>query len=78
MPKLGYRKDENQRTMPVTFTLPKYLVDALDAEMQATGEQSRSRLLVSIITYWLANKPVVTHEPDLIEEDVARIRAFFG
>ncbi len=80
MPTLGSRKDESQRTSPVTFSLPKYIVDALDAEMAATGETSRSRLLVKIIVYWLENKPSEppAAEPDLVEEDVARLRAFFG
>ncbi len=80
MPKLGSRKDPAQRTSPVTFSLPGHIIDALDAEMAATGETSRSKLLTTIITYWLENKPepAPSPAPDLVEEDVARIRAFFG
>ena len=78
MPKRGSRKDESMRTTPVTFSLPGYIVDALDAEMEATGEQSRSRLLVSIISFWLENKPEPEPEIDYVEEDLARFRAFFG
>lgn len=78
MPKLGYRKEESARTSPVTFSLPGYILDALDAEMEATGERSRSRLLVSIIEFWLANKPEPAIEPDYVAEDLARFRAFYG
>lgn len=78
MPKRGSRKDEAQRTSPVTFSLPKYIIDALDAEMAATGEQSRSRLLTQIIAYWLEHKPAPAPAPDLVAEDVARLQAFFN
>ena len=78
MPKLGWRKDDSLRTSPVTVSLPAYLIDALDAEMEATGERSRSRLLVKIITYWLENRPASPEPVDYVEEDLARIRAFFG
>lgn len=77
MPKRGYRKDESARTSPVTFSLPGYILDALDAEMEATGEQSRSRLLVKIIDFWLENRPAPAAEPDYVEEDLARFRAFY-
>lgn len=77
MPKRGYRKDEAIRTYPVSFTLPGYLVEALDAEMEATGEQSRSRLLVKIISFWLEHKPEPAPQADDIEEDLARFREFY-
>ena len=77
MPRRGYRKDENRRTSPVTFSLPGYLIDALDEEMRATGETSRSRLLATIITFWLENKPEAP-EKDLIAEDLDRFKAFFN
>ena len=78
MPKLGSRKDETQRTYPVTFSLPGYIIEALDDEMKATGEQSRSRLLVTIISYWLENKPEPAPDVDYVAEDLARFRAFYS
>lgn len=77
MPRLGYRKDEDARTYPVTFSLPGYLIDALDEELRATGETSRSRLLAGIIKYWLDNKPEAPGK-DLIAEDLDRFKAFFN
>lgn len=77
MPKRGYRKEESARTSPVSFSLPGYILDALDAEMEATGEQSRSRLLVKIIDFWMENKPEPVTEPDYVEADLARFRAFY-
>lgn len=75
MPKLGYRKDDNLRTYPVTFTLPGYLLDALDDELEATGETSRSRLLVKIIKFWLDHQNDKSSS-DLIAEDLDRFRGF--
>lgn len=77
MPSRGYRKDDEVRTYPVSVTLPGYLIDALDAEMRATGETSRSRLLATIIRFWLDNKPETPGE-DLIAEDLDRFKAFFN
>ena len=76
MPKLGYRKDAESRTYPVTFTLPGYLLDALDDEMARTGETSRSRLLAQIIKFWLENRPEKSPGADLIEADLDRFRNF--
>ena len=75
MPKLGYRKDAELRTYPVTFTLPGYILDALDEELERSGETSQSKLLVKIIRFWLEQKP--EEKPaDLIEEDLDRFRSF--
>ena len=64
-------------TSPVTVSLPAHLIDALDAEMEANGERSRSRLLVKIIGFWMENKPEPVTEPDYVEADLARFRAFY-
>ena len=56
MPTLGYRKDLESRTYPVSFSLPGYIMEALDKELEATGESSRSKLLVKIINFWLDHK----------------------
>ncbi|MBR2790845.1 MAG: hypothetical protein IKD70_09620 [Eggerthellaceae bacterium] len=76
MPRLGYRKDDEARTYPVSFSLPGYIIDALDEEMRATGETSRSRLLAGIIRFWMENKPQAP-DKDLIAEDLDRFKAFF-
>ena len=75
MPTLGYRKDLESRTYPVSFSLPGYILDALDKELAATGETSRSKLLVKIINYWLEHKND-DRPSDLIEEDLDRFRSF--
>ena len=76
MPKLGYRKDEALRTMPVTVSLPTALVEALDAELAASKYTSRSKLLADIITHWLETKPDV-QPADIIEADLDRFRNFY-
>lgn len=61
----------------MSFSLPGYLIQALDDELAATGQTSRSKLLVDIITFWMENKP--TREPasqDYIQEDLDRFRQF--
>ena len=75
MPTLGYRKDLGSRTYPVSFSLPGYIMEALDKELEATGESGRSKLLVKIINFWLDHKDD-DRPSDLIEEDLDRFRSF--
>ena len=77
MPKLGYRKDDDVRTYPVTVSLPGYILDRLDDELKAGTATSRSKLLVQIVQFWIdCNGTPPEKDPDLIEEDLDRFRGF--
>lgn len=75
MPARGSRKDESLRTVPVSFSLPNYIVEILDKELEASGQASRSKLLIDIIEFWQVNKPA-PQPNDTIAEDLERFRNF--